>query len=439
MDDLLRPFFEAEHPRAHWRVGVELEKFGVDARTFLPLQYEDGVTRILDELEARGRWQPEREHAQGPVIALKGPPGSVTLEPGAQVELSASPVRSAHDVRRQLDDHQSELAAVSAELGLEWLAIGFHPFARPNELPWVPKQRYSIMREYLPTRGSGALDMMRRTATVQANYDFANEEDAFEKLGLLLKLAPVLSGMTANSPFFEGRVSNYKSVRGEVWSRMDPERSGLMPLLWSKKKPRYVDYVEWALDAGMFLIKRNGRIIGNSGQSFRSFLLNGFQGHRATHADWKLHLSTLFPDVRLRNTIELRTCDALPHDLATALVAMVTSLIYDDTARSKAAELVEHVTLDEAQAAKGRVSHDGLAADFAGRTIADFAVRLLELAAAGLERRALSGPDGKDERTCLRPLEELVDQGMCPADKVARGLSPGDAVARSELVARTRL
>src|SRR5690606_22021511 len=211
---------------------------------------------------------------------------SITLEPGAQLELSGAPWPDVHCIRREFVGHFTELAGISEELDLRWWSVGFHPTAQPAKAPWVPKQRYAVMWDYLPTRGRRGRDMMQRTSTVQANFDYQSEEDAMRKLMLVVKLAPVFQAICANAPFAEGRVSGLKSERLDVWLHMDPSRSGLVQRLWAAARPRYRDYVEWALDAGMFFIKRRDRLVLNTGQTFRDFLANGFQGERATRGDW---------------------------------------------------------------------------------------------------------------------------------------------------------
>ncbi|HEY8945651.1 MAG TPA: glutamate-cysteine ligase family protein, partial [Polyangiaceae bacterium] len=294
-EDLLSVFRAAEKPPSEFRIGAEAEKFGVRADTGQPLSYdgEFSVVRLFDALKELG-WQPERETPDGPVIALRRNGASITLEPGSQFELSGAALPDVHAVHAETLAHLEELAPVAAEMNLVWLGVGFHPIARQAELGWVPKQRYRIMREYLPPRGSGAHDMMRRTATVQANFDFSSEEDALRKLRTALMLAPLVNAMTANSPFVEARRAPELSHRGHVWLHMDPSRSGTIRPLLEAARPRYEDYAEWALDAGMFLFKREQRVYTNSGQTFRDFLANGFEGERATLGDWRLHLNTLF-------------------------------------------------------------------------------------------------------------------------------------------------
>lgn len=439
-DDLLSVFQAAEKPPESFRIGAEAEKFGVHAETFAPLSYdgEFGVTRIFDALLARG-FHAEREHPDGPVIALQRGGTSITLEPGSQLELSGAAHSSLHAVHEETAQHLAELAPIAAEMNLVWLGVGFHPLAAQSELGWVPKQRYAIMREYLPPLGAGAHDMMRRTATVQANYDFASEEDALRKLRVGLLLSPLVNAMLANSPFVERRRAPELSHRGAVWLAMDPSRSGLIRRVLSSKQPRYLDYVEWALDAGMFLVKRGARVLRNSGQTFRDFLANGFDGERATLADWKQHLNTLFPEVRLKNTLEARACDSLPARLATALPALFTGIFYDDVALERADSLTRALGADAVFAARRELVTRGLAARLGAVPARALAEQVVEIAEGGLARRRRRDARGHDESVYLAPVEDLVSTGRTPAEELVAGLSGDGPFEARELIRRTRI
>jgi glutamate--cysteine ligase len=432
-ESLFEPFFGAMKPRAEWRVGAEAEKFGVDAHTGGAIGYEGdrGIVAVLRRLEERHGWTPMSERPGGPVIGLTRGGASVTLEPGGQLELSGAPAGSICALAEESRSHLRELEQVSADLGIEWLSVGFHPFARPEDLPWVPKARYAIMREYFPRRGTRGLDMMRRTCTLQANFDYGSEEDAMRKLRLALKLTTVVTAITANSPFIEGRVTGDTCERGRVWLDVDPDRQGLLPAIWSPRSTLR-DYVEWALSAPMFLFKRGGGVVANTGQTFRSFLADGYQGHRAEIADWTLHLQTLFPEVRLKSTIEVRGSDALPSDLAAGLPALWTGILYDDRALSEAEALTESFDAAQMQAARDDVAKHALAARVGNRPLADVAQALVGIAQGGLDRR------GFGETRFLEPLAAIVARGECPADRLVRDL-PADAEdRRREMIARMR-
>jgi glutamate--cysteine ligase len=303
----------------------------------------------------------------------------------------------------------------------------------------VPKRRYAVMKEYLPTRGRAAHDMMRRTATVQANFDFSSEEDALRKLMVSLRLSPLIHALTAYAPFTERRVSPLKSLRGEVWLNMDPARSGLIHPLWQKERPGYRDYAEWALDAGMFLFKRGDRVLKNTGQTFRAFWRDGYEGEKATFGDWRLHLNTLFPEARLKNTLEVRACDAQSGTLTLAVPALFTGILYDERALAEADELSRRFELTTLEAARPGLVRDGLAGRIGSEPIAPAAERLVDIALGGLERRARRDAEGRDERRFLEPLAALTRQAKCPADVALEGVKPGETLSVSELVQRTRL
>lgn len=440
VSDLIEIFRAAEKPTREFLLGTEAEKFGVHAETFAPLSYdgEFGVVHVLQALRRFG-WEPEAETHDGPLIALKRGPSSVTLEPGSQLELSGAALPDVHRVRAELDQHFAELAQLSGELKVIWLSVGFHPLAAQNELTWVPKKRYAIMREYLPPLGAAALDMMRRTATVQVNLDYENETDAMRKLRVALLLSPLLNAICANSPVRERRQSGVKSLRGQVWLDMDRSRSGLVRRVLDLPRATYADYVEWALDAGMFLFKRGERVFPNTGQTFREFMADGFEGERATLADFKLHLNTLFPEVRLKNTLELRSCDALPGSLLTALPALGAGIFYDETALAEAEVLAETIGPNSAEEARPELVKLGLGATIGGVPARELAVRLLEVAAAGLDRRARLDPTGLSERKYIEPLLGLAAKGQSPADLLRDGLPSDGPIPASELVARTRI
>jgi glutamate--cysteine ligase len=439
-DDLFAPFYRAMKPTGEWRVGAEAEKIGVRGASHIALQYEGqaGILQILQSLVTRFGWSPVRESAAGPVIALERDNAHVSLEPGGQLELSGAPLGDLHAVEAETVAHLAELHAICDPLEIHWLGIGFHPFARQEDLPWVPKFRYGIMKEYLPTRGARALDMMRRTATVQANFDYSSEGDALRKLRVALRLSVIVTAMFANSPVYERALTGKLSERTEVWLAVDPDRQGLLPAMWSAKSS-FTDYVEWALDIPMFLFKRDDVFVRNTGQTFRSFMADGFAGHRADLPDWELHLNTLFPEVRLKNTLEVRGGDSLPLRFATALPALWAGIFYDARALDEADSMTESFTPDEMQALRPAIAQLGPAAPFRGKHVRDVAQDLLSVARGGLARRARLSQEGHDETIHLAALAKLIEKGKCPADELLEGL-PGDAGARArEIVRRTQL
>jgi glutamate--cysteine ligase len=439
-DDLLFPFHEAIKPEALQRIGAEAEKFGVDASTGAAIPYEGecGVLAIFDALIERHGWRPLRETSSGPLIALSRGGASVTLEPGGQLELSGAPVDNIHLTCMEMSGHLAELRDISEELGLAWLGVGFHPLALQAELPWVPKARYAIMRRYLPTRGAYGLEMMRRTATVQANFDYTSEEQAMRVLRIALRISPLVTAIFANSPFYEGALSGGRSFRAKVWLDVDPSRQGLIRDVFERGR-RFSDYVAWAVESPMFLIKRDGEVIENTGQTFRDFLEHGCKGHRATHADWEMHLNTLFPEVRLKRTIEVRGADSLPATLICALPALWTGIFYDAHALDEAEAMVESFTFDEIEALRPQIAERALRAVFRGQPLAALAERLVAIASGGLERRARLNKNGKDERIHLERLSSLVAKGQCPADALVEGVRGDEPDLKKIILKRTRI
>jgi glutamate--cysteine ligase len=393
---------------------------------------------VLDALVERFGWAPTSEYAGGEVISLWRGHASITLEPGGQLELSGAPFASIHDTHDEWAQHIEELREVGDPLGIAWLGLGFHPFARQSDLPWVPKLRYGVMRDYLPTRGSMGLDMMRRTCTVQANLDFGSEADAMRKLRVAVALSPIITAMFANSPLYEGGLGSERSRRALVWLNTDPDRTGLLPFLWSGK-PSFEGYVEWALDVPMFLVKRESKIVHNTGQTFRAFMRDGYAGIEATAEDWFTHLGTLFPEVRLKKTIELRGADSLPYALTPALAALSKGLFYDEQALTKAEALVSSLDYDAVQGVRREVAQQALSAKLGGRPLGEWAVQVVSIASEGLTRLSARSPSPRgSEALYLHPLETLLARGQTPADALLARLDLTRPLA-PQVVELTRL
>src|SRR5581483_1811509 len=326
VDELVAHFRAGEKPAAEARVGMEHEKIGVfsDGRA---VDYET-IRRLLEAMAARG-WTRTEEH--GRLIALeRATCGTITLEPGGQVEHSGAPWPSAVKAVRDNDKHMDELLPIADELGVSFLGVGFRPFGRLDDVPWMPKGRYRVMREFLPRRGRLAHEMMKRTATVQANFDYTDEDDAMAKLRVGLSLSSLVTSLFAASPLVDGQPSGYQSYRAACWLECDPDRCGILPFAF-REGARFRDYAEWALDVPMFFIHRGGeyRDFGGERVTFRRFLADGWQGERAVAHDWELHLSTLFPEVRLKRYVEVRQADASTRELARALPCLWRGVLYD--------------------------------------------------------------------------------------------------------------
>lgn len=428
VDDLLAWFRAGETPLEAWRVGTEHEKIGLynDTLERVPYEGERGIGALLEAVQKKVGWAPmmEGEH----IIGLKQGGASITLEPGGQIELSGAPLRTARETCREFNAHVDMLIEVSEAFGIVWLGIGADPVHAVPEIPVMPKARYDIMRAYMPTRGKQGLDMMMATATVQANFDYANESDMAEKLRMAMGIGPIASALFANSPIAAGEETGFVSKRVHVWRDTDPDRCGMLEFVFDAGFG-YRDYLEWALDVPMYFIVRDGQYRAAHEVTFRQFMESGFHGERATIADWDLHLTTLFPEVRLKQIIEVRGADSVPRDLICALPALYKGLFYDDRARVEATDLVSDWGADERTEALERVALDGLEARVAGEPILERARALVEISAGGLERLVATGLAEEAEDVFLAPLRAIVQDGRSPGREMLdlwRGEWTGD-------------
>ena len=423
-DELVAYLEEGSKQAADWRIGTEHEKlaFYTDGHTPVPYWGERGIAALLHGLAERYAWEPVIE--DGNIIALNRPDcdkgGAISLEPGGQVELSGSPLQTSHETSDELRIHLDEVTSVGSDLGIGFLGIGFSPKWTLAETPMMPKERYRIMARYMPRRGGHGLDMMFRTATVQVNLDFGDEADMVRKLRVGLALQPVVTALFANSPFTEGKPNGFKSYRAEIWRDVDADRSGLLPFAFEDGMgfERYVDY---ALDVPMYFVFRDGRYIDVAGASFRDFLggrLAALPGERPTIEDWTDHLTTLFPDVRLKRFLEMRGADAGGIEVLRALPALWVGLCYDADALNAASALIADWSQEERQALRDSVPRLGLAAPFRGGTVQDVAREVVALAQQGLGRRNRTDPEGEDERKQLEPLLQALEEGHSPADRL---------------------
>jgi glutamate--cysteine ligase len=423
-DELVAYLEAGSKPQSEWRIGTEHEKFGFYRRDHGPVPYDGGrgIRALLEGMRDRFCWEGVVE--RGNIIALQRPDcpkgGVISLEPGGQLELSGAPLDSVHETYEELMHHLVEVKAVGDELGIGFLGIGFSPKWTLAETPVMPKERYAIMRRYMPTVGRLGLDMMFRTATVQVNLDFGNEADMVAKMRASLALQPVATALFANSPFTAGKPNGFKSYRAEVWRDTDPQRSGILGFVFEPGMgfERYVDY---ALDVPMYFVYRNGRYVDVAGASFRDFLagrLDQLPGERPTFDDWADHLTTLFPDVRLKRFMEMRGADAGSVPELMALPALWAGLLYDASALAEVSGLTADWTLDEVQALRDQVPRLGLQAPFRGGTVHQIAAEAVAIAERGLQRRGLIDEAGDDERKYLAPLLEAAATGRTPADRL---------------------
>ena len=411
LDDLCSFFPSAGKPREEFLLGVEHEKIPITAAG-RPIAYDGagGVVELLTGLAARG-FVLTRDGENGPIIGANRAGEDLSLEPGLQIELSAPPLATARACQELVRRHIGELTEVGRALGIGLLWGGFRPWGRLDEIPWLPKARYDIMREYLPRQGRFGHDMMKRTATVQVNLDFADEADAADTMRTAMGITSIVTALYAASPITEGRPNGYKTFRAGVWLDMDEARCGLIPAAFEPGFG-FRAYAEWAASVPMFFLSRGGRYHPLDGLTFHRFLVEGWQGHRATMADWALHLSTLFPEVRLKRTIELRGADGGPMSFVEALPALWRGLLYDRDARHAAWALVERASYADRQELRRQVPRAGLSARFLGHDLASLARELCTIAAAGLRRL----PGGEADVALLEPIASYARAGRSPAD-----------------------
>jgi len=423
-DELVAWIAQGSKPADKWRIGTEHEKFlfYVDSHRPVPYAGPKGVRALMEGLIRDFGWLPIMEGDN--IIALKRPGGepggTVSLEPGGQFELSGDPLATLHEVAHETQQHLSQCLDVGGPLGIGMLGVGFSPEWTLDETPRMPKQRYGVMTRYMPQVGKRGLDMMYRTATIQVNLDFASEADMVKKFRVSLALQPIATAIFACSPFTEGKPNGYRSMRSEVWRDTDPNRTGMLPFVFEDGMgfERYADY---ALDVPMYFVYRDGRYIDAAGASFRDFLagkLAQMPGQLPTLDDWSDHLTTLFPEVRMKRFLEMRGADGGRWRRICALPAFWTGLLYDATALDAAWELVKGWSTQERQGLRNDVPKGGLAAPFRDGTVLDLARQALAIAQDGLRRRALLDKDGRDERIYLEPLVTILKEGISPADEL---------------------
>ena len=407
-------------PRSAWRIGTEHEKFAYHLEDFRPLAYDgpDGIRALLEALTRFG-WEPILE--DGNPIALSKPDGCViTLEPAGQLELAGAPVETIHATCHEVTTHLKEVKAVAAEMDIGFLGLGYNPKWGVAEMPWMPKGRYAIMRRYMPTRGALGLDMMQATCTVQVNLDFDSEATMVRMFRVSLALQPVATALWANSPFKRGRPTGYLSYRSQVWTDVDPDRCGMLPFVFEPGFgfERYVDYL---LDVPMYFVYRDQGYIDAAGQSFRDFMagrLPALKGQRPLIADWADHVTTAFPEVRLKKYLELRGADGGPWSRLCALPAFWVGLLYDPVALDAAWDLVKDWSAEERETLRREVPCTALKTPFRRTNVTELARLALEIADGGLRRRARSDGCGEDETHFLDPLRRIADSGVSPAEEM---------------------
>ena len=422
--DLIDWIAAGEKPKHAWRIGTEHEKFVFRTISLEPVSYDGprGIRALMEQLIARYGWLPIHEGDN--IIALKRPDGeqggTISLEPGGQFELSGAPLENLHDTAAETYKHLYEVLAVGEDLAIGFLGVGFSPKWRLDQVPQMPKQRYGVMTRYMPQVGSRGLDMMYRTATVQVNLDFGNEADMVQKLRVSLALQPIATALFASSPFTEGEPNGFQSMRSEVWRDTDKRRTGMLPFVFEDGMG-YARYVDYALDVPMYFVYRGGRYIDVAGSSFRDFLagkLKGLEGVFPAIDDWSDHMTTLFPEVRLKRFLEMRGADGGRWSIITALSAFWTGLLYDQEALDGAWALVRDWTADEREALRNGVPVGAIRTPFRTTTVNELAKEVLRLSRLGLKNRNRLNAKGQDETVYLAPLESIARAGRTVSDEL---------------------
>lgn len=419
-DQLIAAISKGEKPKDRWRIGTEHEKFVYCRKNYSAPTYDEsgGIRDLLMALTEFG-WEPVLEN--GKVIAMSGTDGTVSLEPAGQLELSGAPLENLHQTCAETGRHLKQVKAIGEKTGKGFLGLGLWPDKTREELPIMPKGRYAIMLRHMPRVGSMGLDMMLRTCTIQVNLDYSSEADMAHKFRTSLALQPLATALFANSPFLEGKPNGFLSYRSHIWSDTDPHRTGMLPFVFDENfgYERYVDYM---LDVPMYFVYRDGKYIDAAGLSFRDFLngeLSVLPGEKPTVADWEDHMSTAFPEVRLKSFLEMRGADGGPWNRICALPAFWVGLLYDQTALDAAWDEVKHWTMEEREALRSAVPKQALSANIpGGGTLRDLAGRILDISSAGLAARNKLNSIGDNETGFLDPLREIVASGKTVAEQM---------------------
>lgn len=422
VDQLADYIAEGEKPPSQWRIGTEHEKFTFFRDTLKPVPYsgENGIGALLEKVRAETGWTPNYDGEA--VIGLNDPKGggSISLEPGGQFELSGAPLENLHQTCAETSDHLRLLRRFTEPMGIDFLGLGVTPTWSLSEIPAMPKSRYGIMTPYMEKVGTLGTSMMYRSCTVQVNLDFASEADMVQKLRVGLALQPIATALFANSPFLEGKPNGYLSFRSHIWLNTDNARTGMLPFAFEEGMgfERYADH---ALDVPMYFVIRDGKYVNCAGESFRDFLegkLPQLPGEKPTVADWEDHLSTLFPEVRMKQFLEMRGADGGPWEGICALPAFWVGLLYDQSALDAAWDLVKDWTDEERETLRRAVPKTALHTPFRDGSVMDIARQAVDIARAGLKARAKLNWEGADEAIFLKPLDYTLQTGKTPAERL---------------------
>ncbi len=417
---LIEELASGSKPKSAWKIGTEHEKFPFLTDTLKPVPYHGprSIKALLDGIKHRYGWAGVYEGEN--IIALSDPNGlgNVSLEPGGQFELSGAPLDTVHETCEEVHEHLTQVREVGDKLGIGFLGLGASPLWSLAETPVMPKGRYGIMAPYMDKVGTMGRDMMFRTCTVQVNLDFASEADMVKKLRVSLALQPIATALFANSPFLDGKPNGFLSYRSEVWRDTDNARAGMLPFAFEDGFG-FEQYVDYALDVPMYFVMRDGKYINTSGESFRAFLdgrLPQLPGEKPVMKDWADHLTTIFPEVRLKKYLEMRGADSGPWRRLCALPALWVGLLYHQASLDAAWDIAKDWTAEERQKLRDDVPRLALHATIRGRSVQDIAMDVLKIARQGLEARDLHGCKGRTEAAFLDPLDEIAQSGKTAAE-----------------------
>ena len=418
-DDLTEYFFRGIKCKNNLKIGVEHEKFILNTNTLKPLSYEEhnGIKEILEKLTTIG-WMPLYDDNKQTIIALKRGKEAITLEPGGQIELSGAPLDNIHETCEETTNHLKELTKIGNELNFILLGMGVEPNLSLDDIPWMPKQRYGIMKKYMTKVGTLGHHMMKRTCTNQVNIDYSSEVDMIEKLRLMFNLESIATAMFANSPFDQGKISKYKSLRSHFWHHTDPDRTGLLPFVFEKGFS-FEKYTDYALSVPMYFINRNHHYIDMTKYTFKEYLdeNSNNQDDAILLKDWEDHLTTLFPQVRLKQYIEIRSMDACSWDLICSQPAFWIGILYDDEIMDNVKEITESWTQEDREYLNKTVPQEGLQSTFKEKKLISFAQDFFELSKKGLKKRNRLSKNGEfDESIHMKDLEKNLENGCSPAD-----------------------
>ena len=427
-EDLIKPFQDGEKNYSDFKIGTEHEKFAFHLNTLKPVSFfeENGIENLLKALKKYG-WDSilEGENTIGLSRNNSLAVGTVTLEPAGQLELSGAPLNNVHQTYLELEEHKNQINKEGLKLGIGFLGAGLTPDWSFDEMPIMPKKRYQIMKNYMPKKGNLGLDMMFRSTTIQVNLDYSSEEDMIKKFRVSLALQPIATALFSNSPFLNGKSTGYKSFRSHIWTDTDPDRTGMLPFVFNGDMS-YEKYVDYALRVPMYFIHRDGNYIDVAGCSFKDFLngnLKQLPGEKPNLIDWENHLTTIFPEVRLKSFLEMRGADGGRFESVCALSSFWVGLLYDSTSLDSSWAIVKNFNTDQLQELRIKVAKNGLNSSVEGIDLKTLTRKILNLSSDGLRRRDILNANGENESIYLDPLEKILSTGKSPSDELIERFS----------------